>query len=157
MIKLFRISAPEHINDLSGSGSRLYGGRWNHAGHPAVYTSRSRSLAALEFLVHAPMALAPENLRIAEIQIPDSVSMKSIKGKDLPSNWQDYPAPEQLADIGTKWLKSKSSLLFEIPSAVVEKEFNILINPLHPDIKRITFRIIEKFTFDSRLLRHTFQ
>ena len=153
MIKLFRISTSEHINDITGTGARIYGGRWNHAGYPVVYTSGSRSLAALEFLVHVPMALAPENLSIVEINIQENIEWESINESQLPSNWRDYPAPEQLANIGTNWIKSKSSLLLDIPSAVVEKEVNTLINPLHPDIKFVDLINIEKFSFDSRLFK----
>jgi len=155
VIKLFRICSSEYINDISGTGARIYGGRWNHAGYPVVYTSDSRSLAALEFLVHVPMALAPENLSIVEINIQDNVQRESIKGSQLPSSWRDYPAPEQVANIGTNWIKSKSSLLLDIPSAVVDREVNILINPLHPDIKHVKVAIVEKFSFDPRLLKKT--
>jgi RES domain-containing protein len=153
VIKLFRISASEHINDITGTGARIYGGRWNHTGYPVVYSSGSRSLAALEFLVHVPMALAPENLSIVEINIQENIERKSINESRLPSNWRDYPAPEQLANIGTNWIKSKSSLLLDIPSAVVEKEVNTLINPLHPDIKFVDLTNIENFSFDSRLFK----
>ena len=153
MIKLFRISTFEHINDMTGSGARIYGGRWNHAGYPVVYTSGSRSLAALEFLVHVPMALAPENLSIVEINIQKNLERESIKESQLPSNWRDYPAPEQLVNIGTNWIKSKSSLLLDIPSAVVDKEVNTLINPLHPDIKFVNLANIDKFSFDTRLFK----
>ena len=151
MIKLYRICTIEHINDLSGTGARIYGGRWNHAGYPIVYSSESRSLAALEFLVHVPMALAPDNLSIAEIIITDNIKRDSITSNELPSNWRGYPAPEQLANIGTKWIKSKSSLLLDIPSAVVDKEVNTLINPLHPDMKYVNLAKVAKFCFDSRL------
>ena len=151
MIKLYRICATVHINDLSGTGARIYGGRWNNAGYPIVYSSGSRSLAVLEFLVHVPMALAPDNLSIAEIIITDNVKRESITTNELPSNWRGYPAPEQLAEIGTKWIKSKSSLLLDIPSAVVDKEVNTLINPLHPDMKHVNLAKVEKFHFDSRL------
>jgi RES domain-containing protein len=151
MIKLYRICTTEHINDLSGTGARIYGGRWNHAGYPIVYSSGSRSLAALEFLVHVPMALAPDNLSIAEIIITDNIKRESITSNELPSNWRGYPAPEQLANIGTKWIKSKSSLLLDIPSAVVDKEVNTLINPLHPDMEYVNLAEVEKFYFDSRL------
>lgn len=153
MIQLFQISTSEHINDITGTGARIYGGRWNHTGYPAVYTSGSRSLAALEFLVHVPMALAPENLSIVEINIQENIERESINESQLPSNWRDYPAPEQLANIGTNWIKSKSSLLLDIPSAVVEKEVNTLINPLHPDIKFVDLTNIEMFSFDSRLFK----
>lgn len=152
MIKLFRISTSTHINDISGTGARIFGGRWNHAGYPVVYASGSRSLAVLEFLVHVPMALAPDKLSIVEINIQEHVERESITGNQLPANWRDYPAPEQLANIGTNWIKSKSSLLLDIPSAVVDKEINTLINPLHADIKFVNLVTIDKFSFDSRLL-----
>lgn len=151
MIKLYRICATEHINDLSGTGARIYGGRWNNAGYPIVYSSGSRSLAVLEFLVHVPMALAPDNLSIAEIIITDNVKRESITTSGLPSNWRGYPAPEQLAEIGTKWIKSKSSLLLDIPSAVVDQEVNTLLNPLHPDMKHVNLVKVVEFYFDSRL------
>lgn len=151
MIKLYRICTTEHISDLSGTGARIYGGRWNHPGYPIVYSSGSRSLAAIEFLVHVSMALAPDNLSIAEITITEKIKRESITPERLPANWRGYPAPEQLANIGTKWIKSKSSLLLDIPSAVVDKEVNTLINPLHPDIKHVSLAKVEKFYFDSRL------
>jgi len=153
VIKLFRIATSEHISDISGTGARIYGGRWNHQGYPVIYASGSRSLAALEFLVHVPMALAPENLSILEINIIETIEIESVNESQLPLNWRDYPAPEQLADIGTSWLKSKLSLLFEIPSAVVNKEVNILINPLHEDIKSVSLVSVEEFSFDPRLMQ----
>ncbi len=153
MIKLYRISISEHIRDITGSGAKIYGGRWNHVGYPVVYTSGSRSLAVLEFLVHVPMALAPENLSIVEINMQKNVQRESIDESMLPSSWRDYPAPEQLANIGTNWIKSKSSLLLDIPSAVVDKEVNTLINPLHPDMKHVSAVKVEKFSFDPRLLK----
>jgi RES domain-containing protein len=153
VIKLFRICKSEHINDISGTGARIFGGRWNHPGYPVIYTSSSRSLAALEFLVHVPMALAPQDLSIVEINIQKNVKQELITENQLPSNWRDYPALEQLANIGTSWIKENSSLLLEIPSAVVDKEMNVLINPLHPDINHINVATKEKFFFDPRLFR----
>ncbi len=99
------------------------------------------------------MALAPENLSILEINITETVEIQSVNESELPLNWRDYPAPEQLANIGTNWLKSKSSLLLEIPSAVVNKEVNILINPVHEDIKNVSLVSIEQFSFDPGLMR----
>ena len=152
MIKLYRIATTEHISDICGTGARIYGGRWNDIGYPVVYAAGSRSLAVLEFLVHVPMALAPEDLSIMEINIVETVGRESVNESQLPSNWRDYPAPEQLAEIGTNWIKSKSTLLLDIPSAVVSREVNTLINPLHEDIKSVNVVSIEKFSFDSRLL-----
>ncbi len=153
-MKLYRISATKHIKDLTGTGARIYGGRWNYPGFPVVYTSSSRSLAALEFLVHVPMALAPKNLSIAVIETPEQTHMKEITSSDLPKNWRTYPPPGQLAETGTEWLKSKSSLLLKIPSAVMQEEYNILINSMHEEMNLVTIESIEKFSFDSRFLKN---
>ncbi len=132
-------------------GARLYGGRWNHVGDSVVYCSGSRSLAVLELLVHVPMALAPDNISIVEINIKKNVKRESLVESQLPPHWRDYPAPDQLATLGSQWIKSTSSLLLDVPSSVVDKEVNTLINPLHPDMKFVKIAKIETFSFDSRL------
>jgi len=134
-------------------GARLYGGRWNNKGIGIVYTSENRSLATVEYLVHVPISLIPGDLSIASIEIPNLIKPKVVLPGDLPNNWRDYPPPQELAEIGANWASSVDTLLLRVPSAVVENEFNILINPQHPDIKRITISKIEKFRFDTRLLR----
>jgi RES domain-containing protein len=40
-----------------------------------------------------------------------------------------------------------------VPSAVVEQEYNILINPLHSEMPRVVLREVEAFEFDKRLIR----
>lgn len=59
--------------------------------------------------------------------------------------------PEQLAILRSEWIKSQSSLLLEVPSVVVDKEINTLINPIHLDIKYVKITNIVRFSFDSRL------
>ena len=81
------------------------------------------------------------------------ITQKDVLPGSLPRYWRDYPSPPQLAEIGTKWASSNETLLLRVPSAVVENEFNILINPQHPDMKLISISKIEKFRFDTRLVR----
>jgi RES domain-containing protein len=90
---------------------------------------------------------------MAVLEIPDDISPEKISIDDLSDDWRDYPAPPQLAEFGSKWALAKSSLLMRVPSAVVMNEFNVLINPLHPDIARAAISRVEKFVFDRRLLR----
>jgi len=54
---------------------------------------------------------------------------------------------------GGRWNHTGYPVLLDIPSAVVKKEVNTLINPLHPDIKFVDLTNIEKFSFDSRLFK----
>lgn len=150
---VYRIAHTKHIRDLKGIGAFLYGGRWNKKGTSVIYTSESRSLATVEYLVHMPMPFAPDDLSMATIEIPESIKPKKIKPSDLPANWRKYPAPAEMAEIGTRWALSNSSLVLRVPSVVVEHEFNILINPLHPDIKRVKVLNVEKYKLDDRLKR----
>lgn len=150
---VYRIAKTSHIRDLSGIGARLYGGRWNKKGIDIVYTSENRSLATVEYLVHVPISIIPGELSIVSIKIHGLINPKAVLPGDLPKNWRDYPPPEELGEIGTKWALSNETLLLRVPSAVVENESNILINPQHPDMKRISISQIERFRFDKRLLR----
>jgi RES domain-containing protein len=58
-----------------------------------------------------------------------------------------------VADLGTRWAKSKKSLLLRLPSAVVEQEYNILINPLHSEMQQVVLQRVDAFEFDRRLVR----
>jgi RES domain-containing protein len=85
------------------------------------------------------------------IEIPKTIVPKTIEISDLPKGWRKYPPSFKLAEIGTKWALSMKSLLLRVPSAVVSGEFNILINPAHPDMKSVMIAKIEDFIFDNRL------
>jgi RES domain-containing protein len=44
-------------------------------------------------------------------------------------------------------------LPLSVPSAVIPKERNYILNPAHPDFARIVFASPEPFDFDDRLAR----
>jgi RES domain-containing protein len=150
---VYRVAKTKYINDLSGSGARLYGGRWNHKGVGIIYASETRALATVEYLVHVPLAIVPDDLSIASIEVPDDVTAREILISELPGNWRSFPPPIELAELGTGWALSNETLLLRVPSAVVAHEFNILINPLHPDMKSAVVSYIENYKFDNRLLK----
>ncbi len=149
---VYRIAKTKHIHDLSGSGARVYGGRWNDKGIPVIYTSENRALATLEYLVHVPLSIVPSHIGIASIKIPDRIRPKQISVSKLPADWRDYPPPSELATLGTRWALANETLLLRVPSAIVEQEFNILINPSHGDMKNVVISQIEEYKFDVRLL-----
>lgn len=147
---LYRISKCNYIEDLSGTGARLYGGRWNSIGKPMVYMASSRALALLEVLVHLPPALIPANFCQATFEVPDDIEVLDIT--KLPSNWQEYPEPARLKTIGDAFLKAKKHLLLKVPSAIVSEEFNYLLNPAHPGISTVKLTEVKPFTLDERLI-----
>ena len=152
-MRLFRIAKTHYINDLSGAGARANGGRWNRVGVGLLYTSPSRALATVEYLVHVPLARVPKNLSIAAIAVPDDAPSETITEEMLPNNWRQRPAPVELEDIGTCWIEERRSLLLRVPSAVVKGECNVLINPAHSDMKEVEIAAVEPYLLDERLVR----
>lgn len=149
---VYRLAKAKYIRDLSGIGARIAGGRWNVKGTSVLYTSQNRALATVEYLVHVPIAIIPKDLRMATLEVPDAAPQTTVSIKDLPPNWNHYPAPPELAKIGTDWVAGKSQLLLYIPSAVVPGEHNVLINPSNPDMKYVKILDVEVYRFDQRLL-----
>ena len=111
-----------------------------------------RALAVLEFYVHlSRTAILPE-LCVVTIRISDSAPRKESSLSDLPKDWRAYPAPPELAAMGADWVRSRNSLLLRVPSAVMPPEWNILINPAHPEMKGVHIMEVEKYVFDQRLM-----
>jgi RES domain-containing protein len=134
---------------LNGDGARLYGGRWNHKGTRLVYCSSTLALAMLEVLVHA--SVLPTGFVALRIEVPDPVTVDTWSAAALPAGWQATPAPQQLARLGSAWVSGGTAVALEVPSAIVEVETNLLLNPLHPDMARLVVHAPIPFPFDSRL------
>lgn len=136
---------------FSGEGARLYGGRWNRKGVPFVYTAGTQSLAMLEMLVQ------DEPLRaryvMIEARIPKGVQIDRIRVEDLPADWRSMAVREKLQDIGTAWARKRGAAVLAVPSAVIPAEGNYLLNPLHPDFRRIRVGKPQRFETDLRLIK----
>ena len=157
---VYRISKANRIEDLSGIGSKLHGGRWNEKGTPLVYTSSSISLAMLEGLVHFPIAIAPPDLSIATILIPDELINNILDINYLgilPVLWQEYPPTLETQRFIKTWIIEKKTLILKVPSAINKIEYNYLINPLHNEIGNISIINISRISFDNRLLNKHFE
>jgi RES domain-containing protein len=86
-------------------------------------------------------------------EIPAAASIMRISAPELPPGWRRTPAPEALADIGSRWARARTTLVLAVPSAIIPQELNYLLNPLHPDFERIRVGRPEPFSFDPRLWR----
>jgi RES domain-containing protein len=149
---VYRIATTPYIKDLSGMGASMFGGRWNHKGGPVVYTSESRSLAALELYANRSKAGIAMNLSLAALAIPEHAAIREVLASELPAGWSRYPAPLELAVIGSEWAASLQSLVLGVPSALIPHERNYLLNPLHPHMADVVIVGVEEYTFDQRFL-----
>lgn len=146
---VFRIARREFVEDLSGRGAQLFGGRWNAKGMPALYASSTLSLAALEVLVHTERSLPPVGMAYAELYIPELL---------LPERLLTLGEGETPAEYGTNWLRRRESLMLRVPSAILPPEyaaahsldFNIILNPLHADFSKVFVASVHDFSFDTR-------
>jgi RES domain-containing protein len=152
-LRVWRLCRKKHAG-FDGEGARLAGGRWNRRGTAVVYTSATLSLALLEYFVNlAAAANAPSDLVSVAAEIPDGVAVTSIEFSALPRGWRRYPAPEALAELGARWIEQRATAVLSVPSAVVPQERNYMINPAHPDFRRITTGRPEPFPLDARMWR----
>jgi RES domain-containing protein len=139
---LQRITRCYRIGDPAGTypifdpaGSKIAPGRWNTPASPMIYTSEHYSTAMLEKLVQGS-GMLPPNQHYLEILLPPGLSYEEISPAGL-RGWDD-PAPALVSkSYGEEWHRRKRSVLLFVPSVVARLEWNILINPDHPEFRQI--------------------
>lgn len=153
---LWRIAqdTPEYsADDLSGKGAEEAGGRWNRRGTAMLYCSSSIALACLETLVHlAGRDPLPFNRYLVRVEVPPSAwRARTMFEPGEHVGWDSIPPGIVSLSWGNAWATSARSLLAEIPSVVVPEESNILVNPRHPDARRLRSRKMRRWTYDVRM------
>jgi RES domain-containing protein len=147
-IKAYRILKRKFAGSaFSGEGARRYGGRWNSPGVAVVYTSSTISLAILEWRANLTQWPAPSSVLI-EIEFDASLIWTPTK---LPMGWKRWPSPNSNTAVGDNWVRSKKSAVLKMPSAVVPEEVNYILNPAHPDFRKISIGKPRRFEPDPRL------
>lgn len=150
MPEAWRLSKSKYLSSAwDGEGARKFGGRWNSVGVAVVYTSATLSLTLVETLVHLRVGVLP-----AFSAIPigfDEALVITLGPDDLPLNWKDHPPPPETQAIGDRWVRDGKSPVLRVPSVVVPHEFNYVLDPRHPEFRRITIGAAIPFPFDSRI------
>jgi len=153
MITLWRIEKEKYIDSyLLGEGSRKIAGRWNQLGIPVVYTSDSMPLAAWEKYVNIrnvendSIPMGHVKLVVLKIKAPESFIKVSFD--KLDNKWKEHISKTQA--IGSDWFKSKKSLLLKVPTTVLPRGTNYLINTSHPLVHKVYTEEIIPFKFDPR-------
>lgn len=153
MTRLWRVCDARYVEGaLSGEGASRYPGRWNQRGVFMVYAATSASLAILEYLVNVDRENAPSHLSLVELRVPGKI--ETIPERDIPVDWNAMPAPASTQAYGTSWVKSGTSLGLTVPSVVIptRAEMDVLLNAMHPHMKRVETISTIAFSMDDRLL-----
>lgn len=151
-MRVFRLVRRAYAWPLSGKGAALYGARWNSPGMEVVYTACNRSLAMAEVLVHLPLAALPDDYCMLELEVPETIPFDQLTPEQLPRNWNAFPHKGSTQRFGDDFLRKGDQLGLLVPSVVTRGDFNLLLNPVHTDFKKIERISLEPFPFDQRLL-----
>lgn len=146
---VYRITHSHYKDDISGKGARIKGARWNMPGNSMLYTAENISLSTLELLVHIGFNDIRHFYHLLAIFIPDTAPVKEIHADKLKPNWQEDE--DYTSFIGTEFLKNNADLILKVPSAIISEEHNYLVNPGHPEFKKIKIKKSRQFIFDKRL------
>lgn len=148
---VFRLSKIRYANDLTGRGAEKAGGRWNSKGTAILYTGETRALCTTEIAVHTPLGNIPLDFVIIALEIPNSLTIHELTPNELPTDWKLIPHSHSTQEIGDSFVEDNKYVALKVPSAVVQGEYNYLLNPLHKDFRKIKIKLIEPFDFDERL------
>ncbi|QTV05458.1 RES family NAD+ phosphorylase [Faecalibacter bovis] len=148
---VYNIRKEKYANSLRASG---VANRWNKNDEFVIYTGSSRSLSTLELVVHRSGISIDNSYKLLVIEINCTTEeILEIKTSDLPKKWQNVESYPKLQAIGSEWYKSFKYLVMKVPSAIIPKECNYLINTKHPDFeKKVKIYEIEDYQWDKRLL-----
>ncbi|BFM41490.1 RES family NAD+ phosphorylase [Flavobacterium sp. CFS9] len=152
-MKVFRIEREKYLSStLAGIGASMSEGfRWNSLNTRMVYTAESRALATLEVSVHLDLSEdLPLDRFYVEIEIPDEITIQEVRLEDLPEDWDSKPPILITQTIGDDFIDYNEAAVLKVPSCIVPQEFNYLINPAHPDSKKIKVVSTNRMNFDSR-------
>lgn len=147
----YRITKKEQVA-LDGKGGLFGSGRWHKKGSLVIYASEHASLAAWEKIVHVTnFENLPNDLLLVKIEMPDRIEIQTVPQEVLVKGWDSYPFASETVDYGTSFLRKNEHLALKVPSAIIPEEFNIILNPLHPDIRDCKVISTIQFIFDKRV------
>jgi len=122
---VYRLTREKYSNTLTASGAA---NRWNKKGQFVLYTGATRALVTLEQLAHLSGVIPIQNFKMMVIEI------------------------QNVENIGADWYEQKKKLLLKVPSVIIPKESNYVINTTHPDyLKNCKILEIEEYFWDNRL------
>ena len=146
-LDLFRVLPRAEAGQAFGPQPSYSARRWSSAGTPVVYASLSVGGALLEALAHMEGPV-PDDLVLAVASLPVGC-VQTVR--DLPKHWSDYPYREDVQHFGDRWLASQQALALKVPSAICDREFNVVLNPRHRNRERLHGTALTPLKVDPRV------
>lgn len=150
-MEVFRLTRKKFSKTLSGKGAAVKGARWNSMGTEVIYCAANRSLAMAEVAVHFSLATFPVDYVMMTLFVPDDISLRKVNPAELPLHWNVYPHQTATQRIGDQFIFDNQFCVLQVPSVVTRGDYNLLINPHHPDFNSIKVMEMVKFPFDERI------
>jgi len=152
-VKIYRVAKKKFVEDLSGEGARLYGGRWNKKGQSMLYFSEHLSLCVLELLTRIDYEFLSQDYAFIEVEISERSITPLSDIHTISKNWRVDPPISATTDFGSKWLLNNENLAMFVPSAVLPRERNILVNPNHLSVSKLKILDQGPLELDPRMIR----
>jgi RES domain-containing protein len=154
-VKFYRIARADRaktaLEAFSGDGSAKRPGRWNHKGVRTVYCADTLAGACLETLVHIrplPRAFPPSVF--FEFEIDDAL-LEVHPTAALPKSWNAPVVTNETRDFGSDFLTSARNVGLLIPTVVIPRGWNLVLNPCHMAFEIDTVKGPFPFYYDPRL------
>ncbi len=145
------VRASREKTAFTGEGPWRYAGRWNSQGVRVVYVSEHQSTAAFEVFANRVPFILEETYKAFHLEWPDHLT-EIFPVRKLPTKWRVHPPPIETKEIGDRWVQERRSAVLALPSAISPADTNFLLNPEHPDFKRIRIHPPIDYDFDPRLV-----
>ena len=150
-MKVYRISKCEYIEDLEGTGAARYPRTMEQQRH--LYSLYSRySFTGTPGKCRAYLQYRHQ-LLLHDLPGYSGGKIKTIVSSELPANWFNNPPIDVLKQIGDSFIKENKFLALKIPSAIMPEENNYLLNPAHPDFKKVSTVYVRNIPIDERFLK----
>ena len=100
------------------------------------------------------LAAVSWSVSLTKPESAQDLEIPNISENTLSAGWkQALPGQQQETRmLGDEWVRSGKSVVLKVPSVVVDEQ-NFVLNPAHPDFRRIAFLIPKPFDFDSRFFQ----
>lgn len=106
----------------------------------------------LEILAHANIGRVPQTHQYIVAEVSEDVSVEIIQENLLPQVW-DLENTASARAFGDQWLNEARSAILIVPSVIARLDRNAIVNPFHPDAKKLIVSEPQKVIWDKRLFQ----